>query len=240
MKSQLDSVRESFDASARSGDRVLAIHFTEGGRPVDPSVYDAIYAHVDGLLEFRPEDRVLEVGAGSGLLLERIAARVAHAHGTDISGEILKLVPAAANLAVSQMDSDALRFPDQSFDKVVLNAVIQCFPDAAYARRCLSEMVRVCKPGGRIYIGDIFNAYFKAEYLAQGTRKPPVRERVLGVVRRLLGQRESGYEILFLYPHELHDWAAAFGCRACLALLSVDQAKPYLFRKFRFEVLITR
>lgn len=240
MKSQLEWVRESFDASARTGDRVLAIHFTDGGRPVDPAVYDSIYRHVDGLLHFGKDDRVLEVGAGSGLLLERIAARVALAHGTDISPEILKLVPKAPNIQVQEMDSDRLAFPDAAFDKVVLNAVIQCFPDKGYARRCLAEMVRVCRPGGRIYIGDVFNAYLEAEYRAQGQTPPPVRERLLGVLRRWLGQETDSYRILFLYPHELNAWATELGCSECRALLSVDEAKPFLFRKFRFDVVITR
>ena len=123
---------------------------------------------MDGLVRFRAEDIVLEVGAGSGLLLERIARHVARAFGTDLSAEILKLVPRAPNIEVQQMDSDALRFPDASFDKVVLNAVIQFFPDRDYAARCLAEMARVCRPGGMVYIGDIFNAYLEKEYGHEG------------------------------------------------------------------------
>ncbi len=46
MTSQLENVRESFDVSARSGDRMLAIHFTEGGKPME-GVYDAIYGRID-------------------------------------------------------------------------------------------------------------------------------------------------------------------------------------------------
>jgi SAM-dependent methyltransferase len=240
VKSQLEDVRRSFDASAASGHRMLAIHFTEDGKALDESVYDAIYRHVDGLLHFQPEDVVLEVGAGSGLLLERIARRVARAHGTDLSAEILKLIPRAHNLEVQPMPSDSLSFADASFDKVVLNAVIQFFPDRQYAARCLAELVRVCRPGGAIYIGDVFNAYLEREYLEEGQQAPPLRERFLGLVRRLLGQPTGGYRILFLYPHEIGAWAGRLGCRECRALLSVDETKPYLFRKFRYDVLISR
>ena len=128
MKHQLESVRRTFDLSAKTRDRVLAIHFTEGGRPVDPAIYDAIYERIDALVEFAPDDDVLEVGAGSGLLLERIARRVRRACGTDISAGVLELVPPFPNVELQQMDSDALRYPDASFDKVVLNAVIQLLP----------------------------------------------------------------------------------------------------------------
>lgn len=240
MKHQLESVRRTFDLSAKTRDRVLAIHFTEGGRPVDPAIYDAIYERIDALVEFAPDDDVLEVGAGSGLLLERIARRVRRACGTDISAGVLELVPPFPNVELQQMDSDALRYPDASFDKVVLNAVIQLFPDKAYARRCLAEMVRVCRPGGFVYIGDIFNAYLEKEYLREGRRPPTLRERAERLARRLLGRDPGGYDILFLFPHELHSWASALGCRDCKALLEVDEVKPYLFRKYRFDAVIRK
>lgn len=240
MERQLESVRNIFDESARSGDRVLAIHFTDGGRGVDPAIYDAIYGRIDSLVGFGPQDAVLEVGAGSGLLLERVARHVARACGTDISEEILKLMPKTPNVELERMDSDALRYPDASFDKVLLNAVIQLFPDEAYARRCLAEMVRVCKPGGFVYIGDVFNAYLQAEYLAETRRPATLRERLESLARRLLGRPAGGYRILFLYPHQLFGWARELGCSDCKALLEVDQVKPYLFRKYRFDVLIRR
>ena len=240
MKRQLESVRRIFDESARTKDRVLAIHFTEDGRPVDPAIYDAIYDRLDSLVQFAPEDAVLEVGAGSGLLLERIARRVRRACGTDISPGVLELVPPAPNVELQQMDSDALRFGDTSFDKVVLNAVIQLFPDKAYARRCLAEMVRVCKPGGFVYIGDIFNAYLEKEYLREARRPPTLRERAEKLTRHILGRDPGGYDILFLFPHELHSWAKALGCHDCRALLEVDEVKPYLFRKYRFDAVIRK
>jgi SAM-dependent methyltransferase len=240
LQRQLDGVRNIFDTSARSGDRVLAIHFTDGGRPVDPAIYDAIFRRLDALVGFGPDDAVLEVGAGSGLLLERIAPHVRSCHGTDISEEILRLMPPLPNVELRRMDSDALGFPDAAFDKVVLNTVIQLFPDASYARRCVAEMVRVCKPGGFVYIGDVFNAYLEREYLAETRRPPTLRERAEALARRLLGRPEGGYRILFLYPHQLHAWASELGCHDCKVLLEVDEVKPYLFRKYRFDALIRK
>jgi SAM-dependent methyltransferase len=239
VKRQLESVRRIFDESARTKDRVLAIHFTDGGRPVDPAIYEGIYERIDSLVRFAPDDEVLEVGAGSGLLLERVARRVRRVCGTDISAGVLELVPKAPNVELRQMDSDALRFADASFDKVVLNTVIQLFPDKAYARRCLAEMVRVCRPGGFVYIGDIFNAYLEKEY-REARRPPTLRERAENLARQLLGRDPGGYDILFLFPHELHSWAMALGCGDCKALLGVDEVKPYVFRKYRFDVVIRK
>jgi SAM-dependent methyltransferase len=149
-------------------------------------------------------------------------------------------MPEAPNVELRQMDSDALAYPDASFDKVVLNAVIQLFPDEAYARRCLAEMVRVCKRGGFVYIGDIFNAYLEREYFAETRQPPTLRERAESLARRLLGRPAGGYKILFLYPHQLHAWARDLGCRECFPLLEVDEVKPLLFRKYRFDALIRK
>jgi hypothetical protein len=101
-------------------------------------------------------------------------------------------------------------------------------------------MVRVCKPGGFVYIGDIFNAYLEREYLAETRRPPTLRERAEALARRLLGRPAGGYKILFLYPYQLHAWARELGCHECQALLEVDEVKPLLFRKYRFDTLIRK
>jgi phosphatidylethanolamine/phosphatidyl-N-methylethanolamine N-methyltransferase len=46
-------------------------------------------------------------------------------------------------------DAQALEFADNSFDLVLTFHVITVFP---YPRRMMSEMIRVCKPGGRIVV----------------------------------------------------------------------------------------
>jgi len=235
---KLEEIRRMWDDSARRhADRVLAIHFTEGGWPVEASVYEDIYARIDALVGFAKGDTVLEVGAGSGLLLERIAPNVRFVHGTDISREILKRIPPLENIFLSAMDSARLEFPDGSMDKVVCNTVIQCFPDKAYARSCFLEMVRVCRPGGKIYVGDIFNAYLRKYYEQEcGVRSGTVRKAIRRF-RERMGWEAPAYDILYLHPHEIAAWAREAGCGRFQALLDPGTRKPLLFRAFRFDVL---
>ena len=53
--------------------------------------------------------------------------------------------------------ADAAQLPvaDNSFDKVISYAMFQCLPDEATAMRVVRELVRVCKPGGIVFIGNV-------------------------------------------------------------------------------------
>ncbi|HUG89998.1 MAG TPA: methyltransferase domain-containing protein [Planctomycetaceae bacterium] len=237
--SRLAAIEQSWDDSARQGDRVVAVHLTENGKPLDPAVYDELFRYIDGHLSFGPSDEVLEVGAGSGLLLERIAARVRRAMGTDISAEQLRLVPALDNVEVRRMDSDRLELADASFDKVVCKGVFQYFPDREYAVQCLSEMVRVTRPGGRILLGDLFNAYLQDVFLGIGAQPTVNLSHILQRRWRVFVHNPPP-PYLFVGPDEVVDWASELGCRRAVPVLQTSPASPRLFRMFRFDVVIER
>ena len=44
---------------------------------------------------------------------------------------------------------------DESIDLVVLNSIAQYFPDVDYLLKVLAEAVRVTRPGGHIFVGDV-------------------------------------------------------------------------------------
>jgi phosphatidylethanolamine/phosphatidyl-N-methylethanolamine N-methyltransferase len=102
--------------------------------------------------------RVLEVGVGTGLSLPLYRAdhRVA---GIDLSEPMLRVAQRRANGSLPQvdglacMDALSLGFPDACVDVVVAMYVVSVVPDATAAVR---EMVRVCRPGGRILVVNHF------------------------------------------------------------------------------------
>ena len=100
-------------------------------------------------------DRVLDVATGPGSLAFVAAARCAHVHAVDFSpGMISALRERAArqsvsNLEASEMDAQALSFPEGSFDATFCMFGYMFFPDRALAFR---EMLRVLRPGGRALI----------------------------------------------------------------------------------------
>lgn len=95
---------------------------------------------------------LLEVGCGTGLLLERFAAMCKTAKGVDLSPGMLEKAR-QRGLDVVEGSATALPFEDASFDVAVSFKVLAHIPDI---RTALSEMARVVRPGGHV-IAEFYN-----------------------------------------------------------------------------------
>jgi len=134
--------------------------------PFDPfaALYDSWFStplgHTVDLLEkdllrqFAGEvagKRVLDVGTGTGhfaLFLAGLGARVI---GVDISRPMLRVAAAKENMPpLAQADAMVLPFGDGCFDLIFSVTALEFVRDPA---RATSEMVRVCRPGGRLVLG---------------------------------------------------------------------------------------
>lgn len=97
-----------------------------------------------------PQDRLLEVGSGGGLLLRAALATGAAATGLDHSDEMVRLArERAPGAEVVSGTADALPFPDGSFTAVAMSIVFLFLPDPVAALR---ECHRVLTPAGRAAI----------------------------------------------------------------------------------------
>jgi SAM-dependent methyltransferase len=116
---------------------------------ISAQLADAIEHCVDRL-DPRAGERILDVGTGTGFAARRVAARGAEVVGIDIAESLIQAGrPLLAGLGVELevADAEALPFPDESFDGVLSTfGVMFCSQPA----RAAAEMVRVCRPGGRI------------------------------------------------------------------------------------------
>lgn len=119
---------------------------------------------VERILELKPR-RVLEIGCGTGLLLFRIAPHCESYHGTDFSQRVidqlehsLKQSASLNQVTLSQREAtDSSGLEPDSVDVVILNSVVQYFPGIEYLRKVIEGAVRVTRPGGAIFIGDVRN-----------------------------------------------------------------------------------
>jgi ubiquinone/menaquinone biosynthesis C-methylase UbiE len=105
----------------------------------------------------QPDDTVLDVACGGGLVVCAFAPHVQHATGIDLVPAMLaraRLVAAEkglANVTWREGEVDPLPYPDDSFAIVVTRFAMHHFPDP---RAVFREMVRVTRPGGRIVVAD--------------------------------------------------------------------------------------
>ncbi|MDR5780829.1 class I SAM-dependent methyltransferase [Caballeronia sp. LZ065] len=123
-------------------------------------------------LDLRAGSRVLDVAAGNGNATLAAARRWCEVTSTDYVAALLDAGRARAqaeglNVHFEQADAETLPFEDASFDVVMSTFGVMFTPDQ---ERAASELMRVCRPGGKIglanwtpdsFIGQVFKTIGK-------------------------------------------------------------------------------
>lgn len=142
-----DTAQRYFADNATDWDTIRALHIAEDS--VERAMLEVIGA--------RPFDSLLDLGTGTGRLLELLAPLYARGVGIDASADMLSVARAnldgagVANAQVRLGDLHRLPFPRDSFDVVTIHQVLHYLDDPEAA---LSEAARVLRPGGRLLVVD--------------------------------------------------------------------------------------
>ena len=134
-------------------------------------------------LDIRSGQKVLDVAAGNGNASLAAARRWCEVVATDYVPALLARARERAgaerlSIDIREADAEALPFADESFDVVVSTFGVMFTPDQD---RAASELLRVCKPGGKIglanwtpegFIGQVFKTIGKYMPPPPGARSP--------------------------------------------------------------------
>jgi ubiquinone/menaquinone biosynthesis C-methylase UbiE/DNA-binding transcriptional ArsR family regulator len=136
-----------FRRHAAEWDRIRKLHVA------DTAVEEAIRT----ALADKPIRSLLDLGTGTGRMLELFADDIERGLGLDLSLDMLALARARLdraglkNCSVRQGDIYDLALPRDSFDVVIIHQVLHFLDDSA---RAIREAVRVLRPGGRLLVVD--------------------------------------------------------------------------------------
>jgi ubiquinone/menaquinone biosynthesis C-methylase UbiE/DNA-binding transcriptional ArsR family regulator len=136
-----------FRAHAAEWDRIRRLHAADA----------AVEAEIQAVLADRPFRSLLDLGTGTGRMLELLGPELERGLGIDLSLDMLALARARLDRAglrqcsVRQGDIYDLALPRDSFDVVIVHQVLHYLDDGA---RAIREAARVLRPQGRLLVID--------------------------------------------------------------------------------------
>jgi ubiquinone/menaquinone biosynthesis C-methylase UbiE len=136
-----------FEANAGQWDAIRSLHIAES----------EVEAAMSAVLGEAPIGQLIDIGTGTGRMLELFAGRAKYALGIDRSSEMLRLARAKlserglANTELRQADLYALPLGDGEADAAILHHVLHFAQQPGAA---IAEAARVLAPGGRLLIAD--------------------------------------------------------------------------------------
>jgi ArsR family transcriptional regulator len=205
------AAQDYFRVHAAEWDRIRAMHVTEA----------AVEAEVAAAVGEGPFGLLVDLGTGTGRMLELLAGRYARAIGFDINHSMLayarsKLARAGLTGAtVRHGDLYGVALPDGAADAVIMHQVLHFLAEPVHSVR---EAVRLLAPGGKLVIVDF--APHELEFL----RDQHAHER-LGFATAQVGDWLTSAGLANVKTRSLPPPAAAEGDKLTVSIWTAERAR---------------
>ncbi len=224
----------------RAVDRVSAGGFfsSSTGEPFSEAEVDE---YRDRVLELArpwlgPDQRVLEIGCGAGLILWELARRAGHAVGLDPSALTQEKNRETArregygNVELATGFAHEIEaWPEGSFDLIVLASTVQFFPGPFYLERVLGLCLRLLAPGGAVVVADVHD----------GGRQEELRRSIAGAAAGSPPRPDVGVGTLALDERMFQELRKVLPELAGVEVHHRRQGFANELR-FRYDVVLTR
>jgi SAM-dependent methyltransferase len=136
-----------------------ALDYLIDGKPITYEYYkQMIITPTLRNLHLESDDKVLDVGCGTGLIMKEIENDVKYIEGIDISQNLLNFYKGKANVSCSSvLDFD---YKQNFYTKIYMVSVGIHFEDLAYFKTAVRKLLSALAPGGTLLIGDQLIADF--------------------------------------------------------------------------------
>ena len=194
----------------------------------------------------RPK-KVLEVGCGTGLIVNRIAPLTDLYYAMDISEEAISLLSTIhadiLNKSLILEIREAKDFsgvPDENFDLVIINSVAQYFPNRNYFLEVIHSSVRALKGNGAILIGDVRDLSLLEEFhLSVILYRNQEKECSVSELKSKLAIAMMEEHELCVHPNFFYSLSNIYPNLSKVEILPKQMKATNELSKFRYDVILT-
>lgn len=185
--------------------------------------------HLTQLLDLRPQDYLLDLCCGNGLLTQRLAPACRRVVAIDMAPAMIAIAkehfsaPNVTYLCGNVVDASTL--VEGPFDKILLQFSFQ-YLDPKEAQLALASMKQLIRPSGKVLLGDV------PELAKLDRFYPSLLDRTRYHYQRLRGNNPMGK---FWSMEELSAIARPLGLRA----VRLEQPTHFPYASYRMDVLLS-
>lgn len=138
---------------------------TRSGRPPDLQMVHQQCRRIAEILQLTGSDRVVDIGCGDGTVAQVLARFCFRWTGCDLSPKMVAAAYRNVTPRTGYCIASARRLPfrDRMFDKGLIHSCLHYF-DLATTQLVVAEAKRICRPNGRILLGDLPDKSQKRAY----------------------------------------------------------------------------